>query len=75
MCSKLSQSVAPWKKTSFIGAFFLFLKKTVRLGGQFLLYLFLFYYWVRFSPNVIVSGVGLSIFGLGQVLNGKSSGI
>ena len=32
-------------------------------------------YWLRLSPNVIVSGVGLLMFGFGQVLNGKSSGM
>jgi hypothetical protein len=36
---------------------------------------FVVIYWLKLSPNVIVSGVGLSIFGFGQVLNGKSSGI
>jgi len=53
---------------------FCFFKK-LNIIAQFSYIFFCFYYWLSVSPNVIVSGLGLSIFGLGHVLNGKSSGI
>jgi hypothetical protein len=56
-------------KKSFIKGF---LRKKLRSLSPVLIYIF--YLFIR-SPNCTLSGSSFPMFGLGPVLNGKSSGI